>query len=64
MSLLKDKLPYIIYHLRWQGSIVCLWPVMYLLEHLINSIAIKLILANFIGACIFWFVDRLIFSSH
>lgn len=61
MNLLKNKLPYIFYHLRWQGSIICLWPFLYLLEHLIDSLAIRLILANFIGACIFWYIDKIIF---
>ena len=56
--------PYIQYHLRWQSGILFTWPAMYLLKdvmHLGNAVTI--ICFQFIGACLYWFVDKWIFKK-
>jgi hypothetical protein len=51
---------FILYLGRWQLSTLTLWPV---LEWLGAGLW-QTIIANFIGGCIFFFVDRFIFTSE
>ncbi len=53
---------YLIYHLRWQFSGVVMLPFMMMLEqHL--PLWQNLAVGSFIGAAIFWFVDKKIFHT-
>jgi len=52
---------YLIYHLRWQISGVVMMPVLLLTKNL-GTIA-GVIIAQFLGAIIFWFVDKYIFTK-
>lgn len=52
-------LRFLLYALRWQLSTPILWPIMHWLGAGFWAIAF----ANLVGASIFFFVDRFIFSS-
>ena len=61
MKLLRNK--YLLYHLRWQSSIIPMYPVMWILENTISSLIIRLIIASAVGASMFWYLDKWIFTS-
>ena len=48
---------YLLYHLRWQLSTPILWYVV----DTLGSGVYQTVIANVIGACIFYFVDKYIF---
>ncbi|XGI83405.1 hypothetical protein ACEU6E_09020 [Halorutilales archaeon Cl-col2-1] len=54
---------YLIYHGRWQLSTLVMMLPMTVLDLLSLPVQINLIITQFIGACIFWFVDRKIFDE-
>lgn len=54
---------YIKYHLRWQSGILFTWPVMYLLKDVLHcSDVITIVAFQFVGAVIYWFIDKSIFK--
>ena len=54
---------YLIYHLRWQVSAWVMLPIMLFLEkHL--PLWLNLMVGQAFGACIFWFVDKWIFTGN
>ena len=53
---------FLAYLLRWQASTIILWPVIQYLP--IESVLEKTIIANIIGGCIFFNIDRLIFGNY
>jgi hypothetical protein len=54
---------YLIYHGRWQlSTIVMAVPITILTMYL--PAAVALALAQFMGACVFWYLDRWIFSDQ
>jgi len=58
-----------IYALRWQLSTVILAPVIIYTNGVFSAnntvnFTLATILANFIGACVFWFVDKWIFKQR
>lgn len=55
---------YLMYHLRWQAGIFISWPVLHVLEIIgITSILFKMTVVSFVGACIFWHIDKWIFKG-
>jgi len=54
---------YAIYHLRWQISAWIMLPFMLLLETYLPLWG-NLMLGQFIGALIFWNIDKYIFKHH
>lgn len=54
---------YGIYHLRWQISALVMMPIMMFLEsHL--PLWQNLMVGQFVGAIIFWQIDKWIFKHH
>jgi hypothetical protein len=55
---------YLVYHLRWQASALIMMAPLYLLEKYttINTY-LRLMLIQFFGAIIFWWIDKIIFSK-
>ena len=51
---------YLVYHLRWQISGIVMMPVLMLTKNL--GTVIGVILAQLIGAAIFWYIDKKIFK--
>jgi hypothetical protein len=51
---------YFIYHMRWQLSGIIIAPCVLFLPF--NG-TIKVCVGNALGACVFWFVDKWIFSK-
>lgn len=51
---------FIAYLARWQASGIVLAPCIALIP---NSPIYSAIVANLIGACVFWWVDKLIFKK-
>ena len=51
---------YLLYHLRWQLSTPILWYVV----DTLGSGVYQTVVANAIGACIFYFVDKYIFKPN
>ena len=51
---------YLVYHLRWQISGIIMMPVLMFTKNL--GTVVGVIIAQLIGAIIFWFVDRKIFK--
>ena len=54
---------YGIYHLRWQISAFVMMLPMTVLEYFGLPLWLNLMIGQFIGACIFWEIDKKIFSS-
>ena len=54
---------FIIYALRWQLSTPVMWPVLAYFASLGFNYFIALAAANFVGACIFFWVDKFIFRT-
>lgn len=55
---------YGIYHLRWQISAIVMMPIMLLLEAQGWPLWQNLMVGQFVGALIFWEVDKRIFGTH
>ncbi len=53
---------YILYHLRWQSGFFVFYPVFRLLDGRVSYVA-EIILSQFIGAVIFWWIDKYIFRK-
>jgi len=54
---------YLIYHGRWQAStVVMLAPITFFSWYF--GPQISLVFSQFIGACIFWYVDKWIFNDR
>ncbi len=54
---------YTIYHIRWQISALVMMPIMIFLEqHL--PLWQNLMIGQFVGALIFWNIDKWIFGRH
>lgn len=51
---------FIAYLARWQASGIVLAPCIALIP---NSPIYSAIIANLIGACVFWWIDKLIFKK-
>lgn len=58
---MKKHIIYTIYHLRWQLSGIVMMPFMLFLESTLPLWA-NLMLGQFIGALIFWEIDKRIFK--
>ena len=54
---------FVLYALRWQLSTPIYALVLYLVSDQLGYTA-KTMIANFIGACIFYFIDKYIFLKH
>ena len=52
---------FLLYLLRWQISTIILAPCIYLLPF---SVLVKTIIANMIGGCMFYFIDKKIFKEE
>lgn len=62
---LKISKKYVAYHLRWQLGWFVFTPILYILiDYFKFPLWSSMIIAQFIGACIFWYVDRLIFKNN
>jgi len=60
----KDFKPYFIYHVRWQLGWFIFTPTLYIfINYFKLPLWSSMIFAQFIGACIFWFVDKNIFKN-
>jgi hypothetical protein len=55
---------YGIYHTRWQVSAIAMMPFMIGLEMLGLPLWLNLMIGQFIGALIFWEIDKRIFGQH
>ena len=54
---------YLLYHLRWQTGFIIQFPLTYLFIDIMQLPTwIYCILFAFIGACIYWYVDKAIFK--
>lgn len=52
---------FLIYALRWQLSSIILAPCIYLFS---NNAMLAAIVSNLLGACLFWWIDKLIFKER
>lgn len=52
---------FLIYSARWQLSGIVLAPCIALMP---NSAVMSAVVANFVGACVFWWIDKLIFKKQ
>jgi len=55
---------YGVYHLRWQLSAFLMMPFMIGLEIIGLPLWINLMIGQFIGAIVFWEIDKRIFGQH
>lgn len=56
--------PFSLYLARWQASTPVIWLVLYYMtKYVTDNTLISTIVANFIGGCIFFFVDKRIFKK-
>ena len=61
---MKNFKRYIIYHIKWQVGVVISWPCMWLMHDIWGwSNFWTRIGFQFVGALIFWNVDKLIFKN-
>ena len=60
---MKNLKTYLLYHLKWQVGIIVSWPCMYLLHDMLgwNNFC-SIVGFQFIGALLFWNIDKLIFK--
>ena len=64
MKSLKKYEQYVLYHLKWQVGIVVSLPCMYILHDILGWSNFATIVGfQFIGALIFWNIDKYIFSN-
>ena len=61
---MKLNKQYLIYHARWQLSTLVMLPFMIGLETLGLPLWLNLAVGQFIGACIFFYIDKRIFKEH
>jgi hypothetical protein len=60
---MKKFKTYLLYHLKWQSGIIVSWPCMYLLHEQLGWNNFWSIMGfQFIGALLFWNIDKLIFK--
>jgi hypothetical protein len=60
---MKKYKTYLIYHLKWQLGILVSWPCMWLLKDVLGWSNFWTIIGfQFIGALIFWNIDKHIFK--
>jgi len=55
---------YILYHLRWQISGIIMLPLMLYLEQRLIPLYMNLLIVQFFGAILFWFIDKRIFNDR
>jgi len=55
---------YLLYHLRWQVSAWVMMPLMLFLEKQGLPLWINLMIGQAFGACVFWFIDKWIFTKN
>ena len=61
---MKNFKRYIIYHVKWQVGVVISWPCMWLMHDIWGWSNFWTIIGfQFVGALIFWNVDKLIFKN-
>lgn len=58
-----NKTKYVMYHGRWQASTVIMSVPITIFSWRFHPV-IALAFAQFIGACLFWYVDKWIFTSE
>ena len=54
---------YLLYHLRWQISGIIMYPVLGILQSFGLPLWFGVVMAQFVGALIFWFIDKWIFKD-
>jgi len=55
---------FIVYHIRWQSGFIVSFPVMYICQQYYHmSLFWSVFSFQFVGACLFYFIDKLIFSE-
>jgi hypothetical protein len=60
---MKNLKQYILYHIKWQTGVVVSWPCMYLMHDIWGWNNFWTIIGfQFVGALIFWNIDKLIFK--
>jgi|LakMenEpi03Aug12_release.lakeMendotaPanAssembly.Ray.scaffolds.fasta_scaffold274188_2 hypothetical protein len=60
---MKNLKTYLLYHLKWQTGIVISWPCMYVMHDVWGWNNFWTIIGfQFVGALIFWNIDKLIFK--
>lgn len=60
---MKKYKTYILYHLKWQIGILVSWPCMWLFKDVLGWSNFWTIIAfQFVGALIFWNIDKFIFN--
>lgn len=61
---MKNFKRYIIYHIKWQVGVVISWPCMWLMHDIWGWSNFWTIIGfQFVGALIFWNIDKLIFKN-
>jgi len=61
---MKNFKRYIIYHIKWQAGVVISWPCMWLMHDIWGWSNFWTIIGfQFVGALIFWNIDKLIFKN-
>jgi hypothetical protein len=61
---MKNLKQFAIYACKWQLGIIVAWPCTYLFKNILGWSDFSNIVAfQFIGACVFWNVDRWIFTK-
>ena len=58
----SDTKRYLEYHARWQVSGVIMIPLMYLIKYLGFTLYMNIIIAQFVGAIVFWKIDKWLFE--
>ena len=53
---------YLEYHVRWQVSALVMMPVMYSIDYVELPLWSNLMITQFIGAIIFWKIDKWLFE--
>jgi hypothetical protein len=60
---MKNLNRYVLYHIKWQTGVVVSWPCMYLMHDVWGWNNFWTIIGfQFVGALIFWNIDKLIFK--
>ena len=57
-----DTKRYFEYHLRWQVSGGLMIPIMYTIEHFGKPLWTNIMIAQLIGAIVFWKIDKWLFE--
>jgi len=53
---------FFLYHIRWQSGIFLLWPTLEICSRLRLSNLETTLIFQFIGACVYYFIDKFIFN--